>query len=251
MVLSNKNPLSDEHKRKLSEAHKGKIPWNKGKTMSKEYKEIHSKAAKGRTMSEEQKKKISESLKGRKLSQETRNKMSKSSKEKGNGQWMTGRSLPKEVCEKISVGNRGKEVSPETRNKISVGNTGKKHSRETIKKLRLERIKQISEAKFNGNQVFPSWNPKACDYFEEFDKDNNTEGQHARNGGEFYISELGYWVDYINHDLKLIMEYDEPYHQNPKQKEKDMIRQQEIQEHLSDYEIRRIDKRIIEKGEWK
>lgn len=87
----------------------------------------------------------------------------------------------------------------------------------------------------------PNWNPKACDYFEEFDKENNTQGQYARNGGEYRIKELGCWLDYINHDLKLIMEYDESYHKNPKQKEKDMRRQKEIQEYFSNYEFRRIE----------
>lgn len=244
--MSNKNPLSDEHKHKLSEAHKGKTPWNKGRKMSDEYREIHKKAAANRKpMSEEQKQKISKKLKGKKLSNETCEKISYIAKQKNFGNWMKGRTLSNEHKKNISFGNKGKIVSNDVKKRISESNFGKKHSNKTKTKLRLIRIKQINKAKFNGEQVFPSWNPKACDYFEEFDKQNNTQGQHARNGGEFYIKELGYWVDYINHDLKLIMEYDEPHHNNSKQKEKDLIRQQEIQEIFFNYEFKRI------KGDWK
>ena len=45
-------------------------------------------------------------------------------------------------------------------------------------------------------------------------------------------------TDYINHDLKLIIEYDEKYHE--RQKEKDIKRQEEIEKHLSDYKFYRI-----------
>jgi len=40
--------------------------------------------------------------------------------------------------------------------------------------------------------------------------------------------------------MKLIIEYDEKYHNSPQQKERDEIRQQEIQELYSDYKFRRI-----------
>jgi hypothetical protein len=57
--------MSEEHKRKLSEAHKGKIPW-KGKHHTKESKKKMSKSQKGRKASEETRKKMSESQKGEK-----------------------------------------------------------------------------------------------------------------------------------------------------------------------------------------
>lgn len=61
--------LSEEHKRKLSEARKGKIPWNKGKkvgALSEEHRQKISKSLKGIQFSEERNKKISESLRGEK-----------------------------------------------------------------------------------------------------------------------------------------------------------------------------------------
>jgi len=141
------------------------------------------------------------------------------------------------------VGVKSYVISLETRKKMSEARKGKVRiqSQDEIKNRRIRAIKIISERLENGQQMVPNWNPKACDYFEQFDKDNNTSGHHARNGGEFYIKELGYWVDYINHDLKLIIEYDEDYHfKNGILREKDVIRQQEIQKFFKDYEFKRI-----------
>lgn len=145
----------------------------------------------------------------------------------------------KTKCCSRSCASKLKLNNKDTREKI-LNNLIREQTAEMKKNQRVLRIKQISKNKFNGHQVMPSWNPKACDYFEEFDQDNNTSGQHARNGGELHVKELGYFIDYINHDLKLIMEYDEKYHNSSKQKEKDIIRQQEIQELYPDYEFKRI-----------
>lgn len=78
---------SEETKKKMSEAAKGRI-------FSKETRKKLSEAKKGRKLSEETKNKIRESLKGRKRSKETINKMKKSMKGKFDGknhpQWKGG-----------------------------------------------------------------------------------------------------------------------------------------------------------------
>jgi len=82
---------SEEHKRKLSEAGKGNVPWNKGKTgvqissrkgikVSDETRAKMSASHKGKSNTEEQKAKISAKLKGRVMSEETRKKMSEARK---------------------------------------------------------------------------------------------------------------------------------------------------------------------------
>jgi hypothetical protein len=98
---------SEEHKRKLSNASKGKVPWNKGLTKANsieiqqhseslkgrcftdEHRAKLSEAHKGRANTEEQKAKISAKLKGRVMSEETKRKMSEARKklweEKKNG----------------------------------------------------------------------------------------------------------------------------------------------------------------------
>ena len=70
--MGRKGALTDEHKRKLSEAHKGKTPWNKGKRMSDEQKRKLSDAHKGKPtwlsthrLSQTSISKMAESLRGR------------------------------------------------------------------------------------------------------------------------------------------------------------------------------------------
>jgi hypothetical protein len=69
-----KKPCSEERKRKISEAKKGKAPPNKGKPMSEEQRKLMSIVRKGYKSSEETKAKISAGLKGRIQSPETRSK---------------------------------------------------------------------------------------------------------------------------------------------------------------------------------
>ena len=91
--------------------------------------------------------------------------------------------------------------------------------------------------KQNGGK-FPSYNKNTIPIFQEFDRLNNTRGIYATNPYEFQC--LGYSLDYINFDLKLIIEIDEPRHEKPIQKAKDIIRQEEIQELYSDFEFLRF-----------
>ena len=98
---------------------------------------------------------------------------------------------------------------------------------------RLKRIEHISRNKFEGNQVFPSYNKKACELFDEISEKNNIHIQHAMNGGEYYIKELGYWLDGYDELNNIVYEFDEKYHFIKGQlKEKDIIRQKEIEEFL-------------------
>lgn len=66
-------------------------------------------------------------------------------------------------------------------------------------------------------------------------------GQHAENGGEYLIEELGYYLDYINFEKKLIIEFDERGHYaGGELKEADKIREKEIRAYFSDFEFKRI-----------
>lgn len=100
-------PKSEEHKKKLSDAGKGNIPWNKGQSketnekieqyanslkgrcFTDDHRAKLSEAHKGKANTEEQKAKISAKLKGRVMSDETKRKMSEARKklweEKKNG----------------------------------------------------------------------------------------------------------------------------------------------------------------------
>lgn len=82
------HPISLETKRKLSESHKGKPSNFTGKTLSEEHKKKLSESLKGKPLSEESKLKISAALKGKSrkpLSEETKRKISETLKNKKRG----------------------------------------------------------------------------------------------------------------------------------------------------------------------
>lgn len=110
---------------------------------------------------------------------------------------------------------------------------------ETKRKMRIAALNRVG-------QVCPNYNPVACRHFEAFDKRfaklGCPTGYYATNGGEFYIKELGYFLDYFNPDLKLIIEWDEPghYDREGNLNKKDIQRQREIQEIYPDFRFVRI-----------
>lgn len=96
------------------------------------------------------------------------------------------------------------------------------------------------------HHFIPNFNPKACEYFDKLMKENGTNIQHALNGGEFGIPELGYFVDGYDKENNIVYEYDENYHKTTKQQEKDKIREEKIKKFLNckfirikEYEISR------------
>jgi endogenous inhibitor of DNA gyrase (YacG/DUF329 family) len=93
--------------------------------------------------------------------------------------------------------------------------------------MRLFMIRRIENAKFNGNQMFPAYNINSIPIIEQKAKELGiTDLQHAENGGEFYIKELGYWVDGYSKDKNIVIEYYEKFHK--KNEHKDLRRQTEI-----------------------
>jgi len=100
----------------------------------------------------------------------------------------------------------------------------------------------IKRKRSNKEKFSPNYNAIACRWFEEFDNVNNTNGFHATSEGEFYIEELGFFPDYFNPQLKLIMEWDEAHHYTKKGElfAKDQERQKAIQTLFPDYQFIRI-----------
>ena len=143
--------MSEETKKKISEANMGRKGWNKGIPCT-----------------EEVKIKISESLKGEKhpnygehRSKETKEKISKNSKgksrNKGENHPLYGKSPSKETREKMSKAmsgenspNFGKHLPEETRKKISESLSGENHPN-FGKHLSEETRKKISESKIGEN----------------------------------------------------------------------------------------------------
>lgn len=111
-------------------------------------------------------------------------------------------------------------------------NDGKCHSLETKSKMSLKH--RINRSSIIHDTIqFPNFNIKACHIIEEYGKQNGYLFQHALNGGEFYIKELGYWVDGYDKEKNVVIEYQEKHHLTPKWIEKDKKRKEEIIKTLS------------------
>lgn len=104
---------------------------------------------------------------------------------------------------------------------------GKHQTDETKQKQRARRIESL----LTRNNIYPGYNPKSIPIIESKAKELGiTDLQHAENGGEFHIEELGYFVDGYSKEKNIVIEFDEKHHKY--QKNKDLKRQKEIEEFL-------------------
>lgn len=104
---------------------------------------------------------------------------------------------------------------------------GYTHTPEAIRKQRISLIKHIKE--FRGN-VRPNIGKHEKQLLDEFELSNNLKLIR-----QFYIKDLGYFIDGYYKELNLVVEIDE----KPKIKERDIKREKEIKEEL-DCEFIRI-----------
>lgn len=103
---------------------------------------------------------------------------------------------------------------------------GKTHTKSTKKKQRVSAINYIQKQQ---GQVQPRYNINSISVIQEFGKKHGYNFQHAENGGEYYIKELGYFLDAYDVEKNVVLEIDEPHHfKNGKLRKKDIIRQKEI-----------------------
>lgn len=101
------------------------------------------------------------------------------------------------------------------------------------KKQRLAKINYLKRV--SNFQLSPTFNERACEYFDNLNIINSWSLIHAKNGGEFYIKEIGYWIDAYDKERNIVVEYDEPRHydKNGNLRKKDIDRMNEICKHLS------------------
>jgi hypothetical protein len=83
--------------------------------------------------------------------------------------------------------------------------------------------------------ISPKSNPLACKYIDGLNKGYKWNLQHAMNGGEYFIKDLGYWVDGYDKEKNIIVEYDESHHfyKNGDLKDNDVSRMNEIKKLLN------------------
>lgn len=127
-------------------------------------------------------------------------------------------------CSKIGNPSRkGQKCSEEHKKKVGLSNKGKIITKDCKYKMRLAAINRIKQKRI---KPYTNYNPNACKYFDELNKQNGWNLQHALNGGE--IECYGYFIDAYDKERNLVVEYDEPRHNRPSIKEKDLIRQENI-----------------------
>jgi hypothetical protein len=177
--------------------------------------------------------KMGQTKKDNKLSEKHKNSiklaLSKSDKFKS--------SFTKERANKISIKHKGKTFSNETKMKMSKNHadiSGHKNPSKRIDvklKIRLKAIEQLNRKVRNG--FVPNYNKNACELFNKMMQTGSTFIQHAENGGEFYIKELGFWLDGYDQLNNVVYEYDENNHYKAgKLRDKDVERQKLIENHL-------------------
>ncbi len=127
-------------------------------------------------------------------------------------------------CSKIGNPSRkGQKCSEEHKRKVGIANKGKTITERSKYKMRLAAINRI---KHKGTKPYTNYNANACKYFDELNEKNRWNLQHALNGGE--VECYGYFLDAYDKEKNIVVEYDEPRHNRPSIKEKDLIRQQNI-----------------------
>jgi uncharacterized protein (DUF433 family) len=105
----------------------------------------------------------------------------------------------------------------------------------TIRTL-LEKNNIYKKTSGNHKDLHHSFNKTSIFFFKYFDKLNNTNGLYGES--EYYVKELNVFLDYVNFDLKLIIEWDEKQHKY--KQELDIIRQNNIQKIFPDFTFKRI-----------
>lgn len=194
------------------------------------------------------------------------NRLCKVCSKKGSRNGSFGKHTSEESKEKIRDKHRqkkssdyywfGKELSEET--KIKLREYRKKHPiKKTKEQIRIDALKMAGnkyrkgiphtvETKIHLRSVMvekirqqtgiisPNYNRSSCLYFEWLNKWNSWNGRYALNGGERYIKELGYWVDYYEPKYNVVVEWDEKRHYNPdgSLKENDLVRMSRIKTFL-------------------
>ena len=126
----------------------------------------------------------------------------------------------------------GKEIADEMNDRVSKqkarngsdnGNYGRKKRTEELERMRESAIKRVIR---QGTAV--GYNPNSIPILEEYANENGYNIQHAENGGEYQVPNTTFFVDAYDVENNVVIEYDENYHLNENQVEKDRKRQQII-----------------------
>jgi hypothetical protein len=160
---------------------------------------------------------------------------SNSLKAVGDKNSMYGKKHKKETIEKIKEKRKSQKFLDDTKRKMSISakkrlaihnhRKGKLHNDITKEKMRIAAANRI-----HNNKWHPSFNVFACKVIQSYGEKYEYDFQHAMNGGEVFIKELGYWIDGYDAKKNVVIEYYEKKHQYDISK--DDIRIKNIKNHL-------------------
>ncbi len=128
--------------------------------------------------------------------------------------------------------NKGIPHTTETLEKISSSLKGRTFDSDWTEKISKAHRIRLSE-KLRGANRCPRYNLVACRLFDEINASLGWNGQYGTNGKEYYIKSLGYWVDYYEPNLNIVIEYDETHHKSVFHTIKDTKRQADIVKELN------------------
>lgn len=182
------------------------------------------------------------------ISDEGKEKISKTWFKKGgrplNADFRKGKNLKeiyKDKAESIRVKYSNRIVSQESNIKRSISckeagcgfsNKGRRCTDENRKLYRVQMIERLQKTHRN---FHPGYNTKACTLFDNIMEFMGIKIQHALNGGEYHIKELGYFVDGYDKENNVVFEYDERAHYDVygHLNERDIRKQIEIENFLN------------------
>lgn len=111
-------------------------------------------------------------------------------------------------------------------------NLNKTHKQSTKLKMRLSALQYINSLK---GRVVPRYNKKSISIIEKYGQENGYNFMHAENGGEYFVKELGYFLDAYDPINNVVLEIDERFHfdNDGNLKQRDKERQENIQKLLN------------------
>ena len=154
----------------------------------------------------------------------------------GKGNHFYGHTHTDEMKRKMGDRFRGRKLSMEHKTKISEGlkrngvNLGDKNVAKRPEDRLRKRLAIIEKMKQEHGKMYPFYSKAACKYFDKLNIERGWKLQHGENGGEYYLKDLGYWLDGYDREKNIVVEYDESRHYkvDGRLKEKDVRRMNEI-----------------------
>ena len=128
--------------------------------------------------------------------------------------------------------NKGKPHSEKTLKKISEALKGRTFSEEWTDKISKSHRKRLSK-NVRGQNRCPRYNLSACNIFDEINTTLGLNGRHGTSGGEYFVSGLGYWLDFYDKESNIVIEYHEKHHRRKKIQRKDERREREVKRILN------------------